>query len=297
MPDAPANAFRLGGEMDMIRIGLAGWGDQEALYPEGLRPADKLRVYSSFFSVVEVDSSFYAILPERNVEKWVTDTPRDFAFVVKAYQGMTGHTRGKSAVTDPAEMFKAFRTSLAAMRRVGKLKAVLFQYPPWFDCTKEHIAVLRKARERMTDWPVALEFRHQSWFAPDVRQKTLDFMRAEGWAHSICDEPQAGEGSVPTVLEPTDPALTIVRFHGRNVEGWLDKGNPNWRDVRYLYDYSPEELAEWVGRLRELSGHTREICVLFNNNSGGHAAGNALTLMQQLGQPTQPLPPRQLEWF
>jgi uncharacterized protein YecE (DUF72 family) len=50
----------------MIQIGLAGWGDHEALYPAGTNPKDKLAVYSQTFPVVEVDSSFYAIQPERN---------------------------------------------------------------------------------------------------------------------------------------------------------------------------------------------------------------------------------------
>lgn len=283
----------------MIRIGLAGWGDHEALYPPGTGASDKLRVYGKTFPVVEVDSSFYAIQPQRNFVKWAQETPETFGFVVKAYQGMTGHQRGKPAPESPEATFAAFGESIRPLLDAGKLKAVLFQYPPWFDCSRKHVDELRQAKEWMGDVPLALEFRHQSWFEPEMREKTLAFMRREGWVHSVCDEPQAGAGSVPTVAVATHPELTIVRFHGRNAEGWNSGGQPNWRDVRYLYRYSRDELAEWTGRLAQLSEQSKEVCVIFNNNSGGDAAGNALDLagMLGLGYPGLPEPPEQLELF
>ncbi|TVY10787.1 DUF72 domain-containing protein [Paenibacillus cremeus] len=282
----------------MIRIGLAGWGDHDDLYEKGLPARDRLKVYSRYFSVVEVDSSFYAVQAEAQYEKWAQDTPDDFRFVIKAYQGMTGHLRGKSPFADTDAMFQAFRESIGPVQRAGKLTAVLFQYPPWFDCTRANVALVREAKERMSGLPVALEFRHQSWFAGEMREKTLTFMRQEGWMHSICDEPQAGSGSVPTVLEPTDSGVTIVRMHGRNVSGWNQQGGgPNWREVRYLYRYSQEELQEWQVHLELLQRSTREICIIFNNNSGGDAAQNATEMLQLLGMETKEFAPKQLDLF
>ncbi|CAG7652997.1 hypothetical protein PAESOLCIP111_06684 [Paenibacillus solanacearum] len=281
----------------MIRIGLAGWGDHDDLYGKGLPARDKLKVYSRYFPIVEVDSSFYAIQAAAQFERWASDTPAGFGFIVKAYQGMTGHLRGGPPFESTEAMFGAFRDSIAPLREAGKLKAVLFQYPPWFDCTRENVALVREARTLMGDVPVALEFRHQSWFAGEMRDKTLAFMRREGWIHSVCDEPQAGAGSVPTVLEATDPGLTIVRMHGRNVSGWNQGGAPNWREVRYLYRYNAEELLEWKQNAEKLLESTREVCIVFNNNSGGDAAGNAIELMQQLGMPTLEFAPKQLDLF
>lgn len=283
----------------MIRIGLTGWGDHEALYRPGTGAQDKLRQYGRTFPIVEVDSSFYAVQPERNYEKWAGETPGHFGFIVKAHQGMTGHLRGKPS-PEPAEtLFAAFAASIRPLREAGKLTAVLFQYPPWFDCTRKHVDELRAARQRMGDMPLALEFRHQSWFEPEMREKTLAYMEREGWAHSICDEPQAGPGSVPIVAVPTHPERTVVRFHGRNAEGWNSGGQPNWRDVRYLYRYNAEELAEWADRLRLLQQNTRNVYVLFNNNSGGDAAANALELAKRLGlgYPELPVAPEQLDLF
>ncbi|UKS25759.1 DUF72 domain-containing protein [Paenibacillus sp. HWE-109] len=277
----------------MINIGLSGWGDHELGGSRG-----KLREYGAHFPIVELDSSFYAIQPERNYLKWLQETPDNFSFIIKAYQGMTGHLRGENPFEGGIDqMFEVFMQSIRPVQEAGKLKAVLFQYPPWFDCTKPNVAVLRDAKARMGDVPLALEFRHQSWFTDDMREKTLSFMRSEGWMHSICDEPQAGIGSVPTVLEVTHPEMTMVRFHGRNVGGWVQNSETNWREVRYLYNYNQRELQEWKGWLLELHKQTREVCVIFNNNSGGHAAGNAKELMEMLGIDYEGLAPRQLDLF
>jgi uncharacterized protein YecE (DUF72 family) len=149
----------------------------------------------------------------------------------------------------------------------------------------------------MGDCPVALEFRHQSWFREEYRERTLDFMQHEGWMHSICDEPQAGEGSVPTVLRTTHPEGTIVRFHGRNTGGWNSAGQTNWRDVRYLYRYSQQELLAWKEHLTELQKEVRHLYLIFNNNSGGDAADNAQQLLELLGIEYDGLGPKQLDLF
>ncbi len=267
----------------MIRIGLTGWGDHDDLYRDGISGRKKLKRYSQHFSVVEVDSSFYAIQSTNSYQKWAEETPPEFSFVIKAYQGMTGHLRGKNPYPSVDEMFQSFIASIQPVIEACKLKAILFQFPPWFDCTKANVDTLKVVKSKMGNLPVALEFRHQSWFIPKLRDKTLAFMQREGWIHSICDEPQAGEGSVPIILHSTVEDLTIVRFHGRNVQGWSSTGNANWREVRYLYHYSRQELAEWAERLGKLSKDTKEIIVLFNNNSGGHAVSNAMDLMDLLG--------------
>lgn len=277
----------------MLLIGLTGWGDHDLLYPPKIKSTDKLAVYSRYFPVVEVDSSFYAVQPKERFARWVDETPDEFSMVVKAYQGMTGHLRGKPYFTDEDAMYDAFCDSLEPVIAAGKLKAVLFQYPPWFDCTRDNVRALREAKRRMGGLPCALEFRHQSWFTPAFKDKTLGFMREYGWIHSICDEPQAGAGSVPTVLEATDRTLTIVRMHGRDPSGWHQSGAPNWREVRYLYRYNETELDEWKNHIANLRRQTEQICIIFNNNSGGDAAANARQLMAMCGLSVPPLAAQQ----
>jgi uncharacterized protein YecE (DUF72 family) len=277
----------------MIYIGLAGWGDHEL----GEKGRGKLEVYGAHFPVVEVDSSFYAVQPPKNYSKWVEETPEGFSFVIKAYQGMTGHLRGENPFATNEVMYDAFLESIQPVLEAGKLGSILFQYPPWFECNKANVDELRQVKQRMGELPLALEFRHQSWFTAEMRDRTLSFMKREGWIHSICDEPQAGVGSIPTVLESTHPELAIVRFHGRNIGGWNQGGAANWREVRYLYRYSPEELQEWKMWLEQLHQQVKDIMVIFNNNSGGDAADNAKQLMQMLGIDYEGLAPRQMDLF
>ncbi|WP_102347764.1 DUF72 domain-containing protein [Bacillus sp. Marseille-P3661] len=282
----------------MIYIGLTGWGDHDSLFPNGIKQKDKLAEYSSHFIVVEVDTSFYAIPPVRNAEKWIRETPDGFQFVVKAYQGMTKHLRkDHNPYNTSKEMFQIFKDSLDPYRKSEKLAAVLFQFPPWFDCRKENVAYIRYCKEMMADIPVALEFRHRSWFSTEYREGTLTFMKQEGWIHSIADEPQVGEGSVPLVPVATDSDITIVRLHGRNVQGWNKQEGVDWREVRFLYKYSREELLEWKKIIQELSKHTKTIIVLFNNNSGGHAAEDAKAFQEILRIDYDGLAPKQLGLF
>ncbi|WP_213424174.1 DUF72 domain-containing protein [Bhargavaea massiliensis] len=281
----------------MIRVGLTGWGDHPDVYSPTSKKTEKLKDYSGHFKVVELDSTFYAIQPERNIRKWISETPDDFGFVVKAYQGMTGHHRGRLPYESEEEMFRLFRLSVSPMLEAGKLPMILAQYPPWFDCTKENVGVLRKMREYLEGLDVAVEFRHQSWYSEKYREGTIDFLREQRFIHSVCDEPQAGEGSIPFVPEATRQDKTLVRLHGRNTAGWTANGRDDkkWREVRYLYDYNDIELT---GLAEGISGIASEdVYVVFNNNSGGHAAENAKRFMGISGIETVRPGVQQLDLF
>lgn len=280
----------------MIYIGLTGWGDHVSLYPRQ-NEKNKLSIYASHFPVVEVDTSFYAIQPESNSEKWIHETPDSFQFIVKAFRGMTGHMRRDIPFDSWEEMFTKFKESIEPYIRANKLAMVLFQFPPSFSCTRKSIRYLRWCKQQMGEIPCALEFRHQSWFAPSIREETLQFMIEENWIHSICDEPQAGSTSIPLVLKATTKEKTLIRMHGRNVHGWNNHGQGNWRDVRYLYRYNDEELGEWVDYLSELQKHTKDIYMVFNNNSGGDAADNAKRMIELLEIKYKGLAPKQLSLF
>ncbi|WP_100400129.1 DUF72 domain-containing protein [Bacillus sp. FJAT-44742] len=282
----------------MIYVGVTGWGDHDTLYSKGTRPGEKLKEYGSHFPTVEVDASFYAVQPQRNYEKWVRETPDNFRFVVKAYQGMTGHERKEIPFASKEEMYEAYLESLGPVIESGKLAMVLCQFPPWFDCNKENVEFLRYTKDKLGTLPAALEFRNNTWFSPEYYNKTLEFMEREEWIHSICDEPQIGEASVPTVLHPTHSEKTLIRLHGRNHEAWKKpaKGD-KWRETRYLYNYSRNELNEWLENIDKIKDTTKDIYMLFNNNSGGDAAPNAKSFLELAGISYEGLNPKQLSLF
>jgi uncharacterized protein YecE (DUF72 family) len=94
------------------------------------------------------------------------------------------------------------------------------------------------------------------------------------------DEPQGFRSSIPPLTAVTNPALSVVRFHGRNRENWEARGISAAERFRYLY--GEQELAEWVPRIGEVSAQASETHVLFNNCYSDFGVRNAADLARQL---------------
>ncbi|MFC6465350.1 DUF72 domain-containing protein [Marinilactibacillus sp. GCM10026970] len=280
--------------MIMITIGLTGWSDHPLIT---LDQSKKLENYSSHFPVVELDTSFYAIPPDKNIKSWIEKTPAVFTFIPKAYKAMTMHKEWIEEFTSIESMFKVYKQTFSPMVEAGKVKAFLFQFPPYFDCTRQNVQYLRLVRKLMGDWPLAIEFRSQSWFNENNQSKTIHFLKELEMINVIVDQPQTPNNSVPTISVSTHPSLSIYRLHGRNYEGWLGENIQDWRAERTLYEYKEKELESFAETARTLEKDSHEVCVIFNNNSGGHAAPNAKTLQKILGLDFENLSPRQLDLF
>ncbi|MGK3151238.1 DUF72 domain-containing protein [Staphylococcus shinii] len=282
----------------MINIGLTGWGDHDSLYEDLQRKTDKLVTYASHFPIVELDATYYAIQPERNIRKWIKETPERFKFIVKIHQALTLHADYHDFAETRQILVDQFKTMLQPLKDENKLAMVLVQFPPWFDCTVQNIKYIRYIRAQLEAFPVCVEFRHQSWFNKSFKEETLAFLTQQNIIHAVCDEPQVGQGSVPMVNRITNETA-FIRYHGRNVHGWTKKDMTDeaWREVRYLYDYSEQELKTLIDKVKVLEHKAKNIYVVFNNNSGGHAAQNAKTYQRLLGIDYQGLAPQQLKLF
>lgn len=282
----------------MINIGLTGWGDHDTLYEDLERQSDKLQTYASHFPIVELDASYYAIQPERNIMKWIKETPDRFEFVVKIHQALTLHADYKDYAETRSELFAQFKRMLQPLIDHHKLAMVLVQFPPWFDCTAQNIKYILYVLQQLSDIPICVEFRHQSWFNEQFKEQTLSFLMEHHIIHSVVDEPQVREGSVPLVNRITTETA-FVRYHGRNRQGWTKKDmtDQEWRDVRYLYNYNKEELTDLANKVRILEQKAKKVYVVFNNNSGGHAAQNAKTYQDILDIEYTGLAPQQLKLF
>lgn len=269
--------------MAVIRCGTCAWSDHEEYFPKGLPPGERLTYYAQHFPIVEVDSSFYHLQPPKWYAAWAERTPPGFVFNVKAYGAMTRHHREpKPGEEDLEEVFKRFDAMVHPLREAGKLKALHFQFPPWFTCSPQSIEWVHFCREFFAGDIVAVEFRHNSWFSGPNRERTLDLLRKIQAVNVVCDEPQVGSGTVPTVLAVTDPRLAIVRFHGRNAATWYIKAEKTAQRFDYLY--SREELSEWVRPIQDqLAPAAEEVHLLMNNNRSNYAVRNALDLMDLLG--------------
>jgi uncharacterized protein YecE (DUF72 family) len=284
-------------QQSRILVGTCNWADHERFYPTGIKPTDRLSHYARHFPLVEVDSTFYTLMPARNFEGWAKRTPPGFTFNVKAYRALTKHNRdldGKPL--DPkASDFEKFDFEIEPLREAGKLKAIHFQFPPWFTASEENLDHLDTCRAAFPNDLIAVEFRHRSWFSEERAERTLDFLRAHEMAHVIVDAPQVGNATVPPVVAVTNPALAIFRFHGRNRRTWYVKGAVTSAD-RYDYLYSRAELTEWLPPILAVAGEAEEVHVLLNNNRSNYAVTNAFDFRDLLGAeavPPLPMPGRE----
>jgi uncharacterized protein YecE (DUF72 family) len=144
-------------------------------YPKDLPAKRFLQFYTSRFSTVEINNTFYKMPSAELVQSWADEAPATFTFAVKAPQRITHHKRLKEC-EEPLQAL-----SDAIERLGGKLGPILFQLPPNFKKDVPRLQAFLAAKPRR--WRAAFEFRHESWFADD----TYDALRAAGAALCIAD--------------------------------------------------------------------------------------------------------------
>jgi uncharacterized protein YecE (DUF72 family) len=281
-----------GAQTARIRVGTAAWSDHQHFYPRGLPPTQRISYYARHFDVVEVNASYYHVLPVQNYEQWVAKTSDDFVFNVKAFGQLTGHHRGSPA---DEETFRSFRESYAPLRESGKLGAVLFQFPPWFEATPENYAEINRCAELMADDPLLVEFRNVTWLDRQHRDETLEFLDNLRLSYVTVDAPQIGTGTAPLVPAVTNPRLAYLRLHGRNTETWYKRVETTGE--RFNYHYNDQELDDLAEKVRVLSEAAREVHVIFNNNMENYAVDNATGMMRRLGLSAPDAQPRQRSLF
>jgi uncharacterized protein YecE (DUF72 family) len=298
------------GNGHLVRVGTASWTDPTmtasgVFYPPDAGTAEeRLQYYASRFPVVEVDATYYALPSRRLSELWVARTPPDFVFDIKAHALLTGQPtetkRLPKALREAlpatlaakarlyakdlpgellAEVWRQFADGLAPLAEAGQLGAVFLQYPRWFFTSSENRDAIREAKAALEPHGlrVAVEFRNATWFNDKNVERTLRFLEDEAIPLVMVDGPQGFKSSVPPVVAVTDPALAIVRFHGRRTATWEGMtGLPTVERFRYLYDRG--ELEAWVPRIADAAARAEDTHVLMNNCYANYGSTNAREL-------------------
>jgi uncharacterized protein YecE (DUF72 family) len=239
-------------------VGCSGWNYDSwrhgVFYPERCPPRRWLRFYARHFDSVEVNASFYRLPTVKAVQGWVEQTPDDFVFAVKMSRYVT-HVKRLRELPPSIELFYS---RIAPLVESGKLGPMLWQLPPTFrrndDRLADALALLPKGEH-------AFEFRHPSWFVPEV----TELLRAHGVALVIADRPEIH--SFQSHELTTD--WTFIRFH------WGSRGRRG--------NYSETELKEWAHRIR--SWPVTHSYIYFNNDWEGFAPRNASQLRRLLEAP------------
>jgi uncharacterized protein YecE (DUF72 family) len=289
--------------MGKIEVGTASWTDRTLLesgwYPQSAdNPEKRLAYYARQFPVVEVDSTYYGPPNEQTTRLWAERTPKHFTCNIKAFSLLTGHPTKVSSIykdlrpdTDKKnvypgdlppqayeEVWTRFLSALDPLVEAGKLGALLFQFPPWFGIRKSNKEYMLEVAHRCEPLRPVFELRNASWFERGNADETLDFLRAHKLPFVSVDMPQGYKNSIPPVVAATAD-LAVVRFHGHS-DKWTSK------DIheKFGYEYSPQELAEWAPRLKELAAQTETTQVFMNNCYSDYAQRNATTLIDLLGE-------------
>ncbi|TYB97136.1 DUF72 domain-containing protein [Micromonospora sp. WP24] len=283
--------------MGDILVGTASWTDRTLLdsgwYPQTAdTPEKRLAYYARQFPLVEVDATYYSPPAERTARLWAERTPAGFTFNVKAFSLLTRHptrvnalykdlrpeTEKRNVYPDDLapqayeEVWTRFLSALDPLVEVGKLGALLFQFPPWFTIKRDNKQYLLEVAKRCSPLRPVYEFRHASWFDGDNRDETVEFLRKHRLPYVCVDMPQGHRSSVPPVLTATAD-LAVVRFHGHS-----DKWTSTDLHEKFGYHYSDRELRDWAPKLRELADSAQRTHVLMNNCYRDFAQRNASTL-------------------
>lgn len=222
------------------------------LYPEREPKRRWLELYAQHFDTVEVNSTFYRLARRDAVAGWVKQTTDGFLFSVKASRYLT-HIRRLVGIGDG---IRRFYDPLQPLIEAGRLGPVLWQLPENF----------HRDDERLEGWleelPAGLhtiEFRHESWFVPEV----LEALRSHDVALTIGDHPER-----PFQSYEATASWRFVRFH----YGSRGRGG----------NYSATELEQWARRIARWRRQTA-VYAYFNNDWSGFAPANARKLRSLLG--------------
>ena len=237
----------------MVRVGCSGWQYRHwrgNFYPADLPVKSWFEHYAAVFDTVEINNSFYRLPEADTFASWAARAPGGFLFAVKASRFLT-HMKKLKDPEEPVERL------FSRMRTLGKnLGPVLYQLPPGWKADRQRLEqflqVLPRARH-------VIEFRDPSWYVDEVYEVL------ERYRVSLCLHDMHGSASGRVRIGP----IVYVRFHGPS--------------GRYHGSYSSDALRSWADWLRvQLDGGV-DVYAYFNNDVGGHAPRDALTLGGFLG--------------
>ncbi len=227
-----------------LYVGTSGYSYKEwkgSFYPEKIPAKDMLQYYSERLTTVEINATFYRMPQPSMLENWKEQVPDSFRFSLKAPQRIT-HFKRLKEVDEETKYFLETASMLG-----DQLGVVLFQLPPNMKKDLPRLETFLAQLPHATR--AAFEFRHPTWFDDDV----LDLLRSQ---------------NRPLVVSDTDDMPTT------HIDKTADWGYLRLRRV----NYSPENLADWVRRIRDQNW--QETFLFFKHEDAGTGPRLAAEFLQ-----------------
>jgi uncharacterized protein YecE (DUF72 family) len=230
-----------------VLVGTSGYSYKAwkgNFYPAELKDADMLRFYAEQLPTVEINNTFYRMPTLPLLSHWAEVVPDGFTFVLKASQRITHRKRLLDVGGDVSYFFET------AAHLGPKLGPVLFQLPPF----------LKKDVPRLQDFlaqvpagrPLALEFRHPSWFEDSV----YEALRAAGAALCAADTDELGEALPPLLPTASWGYLRLRRtaYDAAGLEAWADRIRAQPWERAFVF-FKHEEAGAGPALAKELRAH------------------------------------------
>lgn len=199
----------------------------------------RLGYYALHENSIEINSSFYKLPQAKTIARWVTEVNEDFRFAFKLWKEIT-HQKNLLFHAENIDRFMAVIEVPENNRG-----CLLVQFPPSLQ-----VSALGQLKELLTllrayHWPIAVEFRHNSWYKDSV----FELLNSYEVAMVIQDMPKSA-----SPLELTADELVYLRFHGPT-------GN-------YKDSYNEAFLHEYASYIREWVEEGKIVFAYFNNTAG-----------------------------
>lgn len=257
-----------------LSIGPSGWNRADwvsTVYPKpasrGWHPLDTLARY---VDVAEIGQTFAGPLRQEIAKLYAKKVERnqDFLFTALLERRFTYDRDLNEAAVE------AWKTGMLPLLKARRLGAVVMQFPWGFRFTEENKQFLIRLRRTFHEFPLAAEFRHESWLRDEAVTTLVNYR--VGFVN--IDQPQFFRAMPPTAMLTS--GVAVVRLHGRrSPEGFREFDQPV--DQSYLYDL--DELLEWQPRIERLAANAARVLVVTANAEGGRSMVNALQLREIFG--------------
>ena len=263
--------------MSDLLIGTSGYDYPEwkgVFYPEDLKRKDFLSYYATLFNALELNNTFYNMPTAERLYSFFERSEGRLQFSVKANRLLTHEivSTWQTAAED-------FKSALTPLQDKGCLSAVLFQLPESFHYTNDNRIYLANLIQKFEGFPTLIEFRHREW----SKESVFEGLEKRNAGIVFCDMPQLKNLPDGTVTNtPFIGSNAYIRQHGRNANAWYAAGESPNGSARYCYDYSENELSQFVPIIKAAEREGKKVQVYFNNHPNGSGAKNGLKLKEMV---------------
>lgn len=220
-----------------------------------------LREYSSVFSTVEGNSTFYGQPNTDVVRRWAADTEAGFRFALKFPRTITHDKQ----LLDAGLETRLFLESLRILQEADRLGPSILQLPPWFS-GQQFPQLENYLRSLPRDVPLSVEVRHLDYFNHEPAEDRLTELLADLSVERVVFDSRALFSTTPAdeherasqKRKPNLPVrpiaigeFPVVRFVGRNCVGetqpWIEEWVPvvaEWIQrgkTPYIFTHSPDD--------------------------------------------------------